>query len=155
MNFGGIKFKKLKNHSEIENISEYIEEYKKKVPDVKIYIGCDSQNIKKSTIYATVIILHHPRIGGHVLYNKEVVPFVKDRWLRLWDETDRAVKVAEYLKTLKIKTDHIDLDYNEDPYYFSNNLLRAAIGYVESQGYKARWKPHSVAATQAADTICK
>ena len=49
----------------------------------------------------------------------------------------------------------IDLDYNEDPKYPSNKLVKAAVGYVESLGYKAKTKPGLLLATYAADGCCR
>jgi predicted RNase H-related nuclease YkuK (DUF458 family) len=50
---------------------------------------------------------------------------------------------------------NIDLDFNEDPKYQSNTILRSAVGYVEASGYEARWKPHDAYSVRVADQICK
>ena len=52
------------------------------------------------------------------------------------------------------KADYIDLDLNPDPMYRSNSVLRSALGYVESLGYKARIKPNAADASTCADMIC-
>jgi predicted RNase H-related nuclease YkuK (DUF458 family) len=53
------------------------------------------------------------------------------------------------------KPDCIDLDLNPDPKYNSNQLLRAAVGLIESMGIKARYKSTSPWAISIADTMCK
>ena len=52
------------------------------------------------------------------------------------------------------KAQFIDLDLNPDPRYKSNDVVRAAVGLVESMGYKARTKPFSLCASYAADKVC-
>jgi predicted RNase H-related nuclease YkuK (DUF458 family) len=46
------------------------------------------------------------------------------------------------------------LDLNPDPKYKSNQLLRAALGYVESMGYIPRCKPNAMCASYVADALC-
>ena len=52
------------------------------------------------------------------------------------------------------KAQFIDLDLNPDPRYKSNDVVRAAVGLVESMGYQARTKPYSLCASYAADKVC-
>jgi predicted RNase H-related nuclease YkuK (DUF458 family) len=64
--------------------------------------------------------------------------------------------LAKYLEDNGIqKPDFVDLDFNPDPKFQSNTVLRSALGYVESMGYKPRCKPYAVSATYEADKICK
>jgi predicted RNase H-related nuclease YkuK (DUF458 family) len=122
--------------------------------DHTIYVGTDSQNVGESTIYATVIVFHNSGKGGHVLYSKVVLPKINDRWTRLWKEVEFSVQAAEQLKDEAIpKVGYIDLDLNPDPKYKSNQVLRSAIGYVESMGYKARVKPNAIMASCVADNL--
>lgn len=156
-------FKSLTDRKEIDLIP-YIKNYLETHPDTKIYVGCDSQNAKYTTSYAAVIVLHHNGKGGHVLYSHNVVPRNRYKqslgtgveFARLWVEVEKAIEVAEYLRTSGIqKPSFIDIDLNPDPRFKSNQALRAALGYVESMGYIARCKPDAVSATYVADKICK
>lgn len=123
--------------------------------NIKIYVGSDSQNFGLFTTYATVVVLHYGSNGAHVLYCRERVPRVRDTFERLWDEVERSLMVAEHLLSAGIpKVDYIDLDFNPDPIYRSNSILRSAVGYVESMGYVARTKPYAAAASTCADAIC-
>jgi predicted RNase H-related nuclease YkuK (DUF458 family) len=59
------------------------------------------------------------------------------------------------LKDLGLTVKNIDLDFNEDPRFNSNTILRSAVGYVEASGFEARWKPHNAFSVRVADQICK
>ena len=154
-----MKFKSLSNRQEIVDIASYIKDVISKKPETKIYIGTDSQNKKKHTTYVSVIVLHlsenDTTTGGHVLYTYEDVSKIKDRYLRLWNEVERSINVSNFLKSLGTLIDFVDLDFNENPRWESNTVLNSAIGYVESLGYLARFKPHNPFAVRVADHLCK
>lgn len=148
-----MKFKRLSDKVEV-NLIEYASEFLKNNPGHKVYVGTDSQNIGRKTIYATVIVFHNSGIGGHVLFYKREEPIIRDRFSRLWKEVELSVEAAEQFKGIGIPPiECIDLDLNPDPKYKSNQVLRSALGYVESLGYKARIKPESVMATCVADKL--
>jgi predicted RNase H-related nuclease YkuK (DUF458 family) len=147
-------FKRLSDHENIDLI-EYVRNAINVDEQVRIYIGTDSHNRGNATVYGTVVVIHYGNRGGHVIYYKESVPKIKDTFSRLWKEVDLSVRVAEMLKESGVATaDYIDLDYNPDPKYRSNSVLRSAVGYVESMGYVARTKPYSSAASCVADFVC-
>ena len=79
-----------------------------------------------------------------------------NKFTKLWNEVQDSVELAQYLEANGIeKPAYIDLDFNPDPRYQSNTVLRAALGYVESLGYSPRCKPDAVSASYIADKICK
>jgi predicted RNase H-related nuclease YkuK (DUF458 family) len=83
-----------------------------------------------------------------------VVPRVRDNFNRLWKEVEDSIAVAMYLRENNLsEVEYIDLDLNPDPKYNSNTVLRAALGYVESMGFKARIKPNAAAASCCADHL--
>ena len=66
-----------------------------------------------------------------------------------------SIETAELL-TAKVKVQvQIDLDYNVDERYYSNNLVQAASGWAQSLGYKVNIKPDNQVATRAADQHCR
>jgi predicted RNase H-related nuclease YkuK (DUF458 family) len=149
------KWRKLSDSEEIDLIS-YIKLWMSSNPGHRIYIGCDSQNKGRSTTYATVIVLHYPLGGGHVLYRRDKIEKVTSSFERLWKEVELSVEVANLLIDSGLgKPDCIDVDLNPDPRYNSNQLLRAAVGLIESMGIKARYKSKSPWAISIADTMCK
>lgn len=149
-----MRFKKITGFPEFE-LHTYVKKYldQHKGFDVKIYLGCDSQTKGNQTIYATTVVFHVATSGCHVIYKKETMPVIKDMWTRLWKEAEKSVDVAVYLRERGIEIDTVDLDYNIDPKYGSNKLVSAAVGYVESLGFKARCKPELLPGCYAADGI--
>ena len=147
-------FKRLADGRVIDLIP-YIKEQLAESDNIKIYVGTDSQSVGDHTKYATVIVLHYGNNGGHVLYSKQIIPRVRDTFTRLWNEVELSLSTAEMMVEGGLpKADYIDLDLNPDPIYKSNSVLRSALGYVESLGYKARIKPNAAAASTCADMIC-
>jgi predicted RNase H-related nuclease YkuK (DUF458 family) len=149
-------FRKLGDHKPVLELGDYIKGEIAKNLDVKIYVGSDSHNTLTETRLATVIVIHYGNSGAHVLYNKSAVPIISDRFTRLWLEVTSSVDTAKFLKEeCGIKVEYVDLDLNDDPRYKSNSILRAALGYTESMGFKARWKPFSPFSVSIADSICR
>jgi predicted RNase H-related nuclease YkuK (DUF458 family) len=145
-------FKRLADLETVE-IGSYVSEYLRSNPNTVLYVGCDSQNKGEVTNYATTIVMHVGNTGCHVIYNREVVPRINDMWTRLWNEVEKSVAVALYLKEHGIEVDNIDLDLNNDPNEGSHKLVQAATGYVRSLGIAARIKPEVLPACHAADNL--
>lgn len=148
-----MQFKKLTADDSFD-VADYVKYYYElhKGHQLQLYLGCDSQN-KLQTTYATTLVFNIDTTGCHVIYRKEVVPIISDMWSRLWGEAERSVDTALYLRQHGIEIDTIDLDYNVDPQFKSNKVVAAAVGYVESLGFKARIKPDLLPAAYAADHI--
>jgi predicted RNase H-related nuclease YkuK (DUF458 family) len=150
-----LAFKSLTNNQDIDLIKT-IQNFLKNNNAVDIYVGCDSQNFKNSTSYAIAIVLYVKNKGGHILYSKETVPIIRDRYSRLWKEVERSIETAEFMRGHGIQRPlYIDLDLNPDPKYQSSQVLKAALGYVESMGYVPRSKPNAMIASHVADVLCK
>lgn len=148
-------FKRLSDH-QIVDVGDYVMNYLIDHPGTDIYVGCDSQNTKDRTVYATVVVLHKNSKGGHVLYVRESVPKILNNFNKLWGEVDRSVKLATELNhEFNLPVKYVDLDLNPDPKYRSSQVLRAAVGFVESMGFTPRVKPNELWAISAADSICK
>ena len=148
-----MKFNKLTDNQTFD-LADYVKNYLAvhKNQPLNIYLGCDSHNRLKTT-YATTLVFNVSSTGCHVIYKKEIVPLISDMWTRLWGEAERSVETALYLREHGIEIDTIDLDYNINPEHKSNKLVSAAVGYVESLGFKARVKPELLPAVYAADHI--
>jgi predicted RNase H-related nuclease YkuK (DUF458 family) len=148
------KFHRLSDRKQIDLIS-YLREKLSERNDIKIYIGSDSQDFVSTTGYATAIVLHYRNNGGHVLYTKTKRPRTDD-FTKHWNEVQDSVDIAMWLEKNGIpKADFIDLDFNPDPKYPSNAILKSALGYVESMGFIPRCKPYAFAAMKVADKICR
>lgn len=125
-------------------------------PGCEIYVGCDSQNVDSKTVYATVVVFRYGRNGAHVIYFKDEVKRISDLWTKLWGEVQRTIDVAGYLKIEGgIDVSRIDLDYNKNPKFKSNVVLKAAVGYVESLGYNYAVKPDLLPSIRVANKLCR
>lgn len=154
-NMKDITFKSLTNKKDIDLIG-YIQHHFEQYPEDKLYIGTDSQNMGNYTVYGIVLVLHRNNRGGHVLYTTIKLPRINDKHVRLWKEVEYSVELAEFLKESKVrKPEFIDVDFNADPKYASNTLLRSALGFIEGMGYTARAKPFSLVASYVADIVCR
>lgn len=147
-------FKTMNDHQPVELLS-YVQEMIRQNPNVKVYVGTDSQNYHRTTVYVSTVVLRYINNGAHVLYQKEKLDKISDRWTRLWEELQRSVDLAGYLRFEGgIDIAQIDLDFNSDPKFFSNKLLPAATGYAQSMGYETKSKPDILMATWAANVLC-
>lgn len=168
-----MKFKTLSSGKIIDDIIPYIKSYLKEWEEthyIEVIVGSDSQNRRRLTQFATVILLHKTSYesgigkGGHVLYmmDTENRPYAvsegerrEHRKMRLLKEVQKSIFVAELLRENGIKVEHIDLDLNPDPLYKSNEVLTEAMGWVTGMGFHSRCKPEAISASYAADLVCK
>jgi predicted RNase H-related nuclease YkuK (DUF458 family) len=146
-------FKKMGDLSKVD-LGPYSKEMILKYPEVKIFVGSDSQNYATKTLYATTVVFRFVNAGAHVIFHRESTPLVVDMWTRLWGELQRSIDVAGYLKfECDVPIEQIDLDLNSDPDFRSNRVFQAAVGYAQSLGYKAKTKPDLLLATWAANVL--
>ncbi|MFK7756253.1 MAG: ribonuclease H-like YkuK family protein [Flavobacteriales bacterium] len=149
-----ISFKIMHSGEDVDLLT-HIESIKANCPEVKIHIGCDSQNYRLHTVYVTTVVFRYPRNGAHVIYLKERVPKIQDLWTKLWGELERSAELGLKIREeYGIAVEQIDLDYNADPSYPSHKLLSAASGYLSSLGFNAKAKPDLLMAVWAANSLC-
>jgi predicted RNase H-related nuclease YkuK (DUF458 family) len=148
-------FKILDSNNRVD-IIEYVVNKLSDNPYIKLYIGSDSQNYGGYTHYSTVVVLRYNKNGGHVLYQKDKVPRIRDHWSRLWGECERSLEVARYLKEVSsINVEAVELDYNNEKKTESTKLVAATKGYVNSFGFTVKVKPEELIAVKAADYLCR
>jgi predicted RNase H-related nuclease YkuK (DUF458 family) len=139
----------------IPYVKTYLEENPRK--DIRIYVGCDSQNLKKKphTGYVTVVAFYIGTSGVHLIFLAEKVKKIRDNWTRLWGEVERTMQVAEELRNNGVPVYRIDLDFNQDDEHDSNRLVGAGEGLFKGMGYNVASKPDDLVASRAADHIIK
>jgi len=152
-----MKFKKLITQESIELYS-YVKDYITLHNDTVIGISTDSLCKSNKIVYATVVVLYRKGKGGHVLYRREF----KERKLygkasgknfeKLYYETILSQQVVEILEDFSPLID-VNLDFNNDPLYFSNNVLLASMGWFKAKGVKVSGKPCCYA--QVADEVVR
>lgn len=147
---------RLMDSQERVDLHTYVPAFMAAHPECALYVGSDSQNLGRQTVYVTAVVMRFPGMGAHVVYRKERVARISDMWTKLWGETERSVEVACFLRdTCKLNVERIDLDFNSDPDFSSHKLLSASSGYIQSLGFKSAAKPELLMAAWAANVMCQ
>jgi uncharacterized protein len=128
-----------------------------------VYIGADSIRFKKKdgrwyAKYSTVIILHVDSKHGAKIFHKNIeMPDYGNLRQRLITEAGFAIEAAsEIIDVIGNRRMEIHLDINPNPKHKSNVAVKEALGYVKgTTGLDAVIKPHSFAATHAADHVVR
>ena len=136
--------------------------------DSKIYIGCDSEVVKKTKTkgkvhkvrYTTVIVIHiEGSRGGNVYgwFDQDVIATKGDRYkreprYRLMNEVYKISDLYLELAPLVNKDVEIHLDLNPNEKHLSSKVVNQALGYVKGVcGVDAKVKPDAWAASACAD----
>ncbi len=138
----------------LEMISQFAKR-KKWDEELKIYVGCDSQNKRYNTSYVTVIAYRFGNKGGDFIYTRDNVKKIKERWPRLWGEVERSITIANLLRDNNIPIFCVDLDFNEKEIARSSDMVKAARGFVIGSGYDCTVKPEQQVASRAADHLVR
>lgn len=123
--------------------------------DVKVYVGCDSQNRRYSTQYVGVIAYRYGARGTHYIFTRDNVNKIRDRWNRLSKEVELSLELANMLKENGIEVHCIDFDFNSKEIARSHDLVQWAQGWAVSLGYNCTVKPEEQVASRAADHLVK
>lgn len=143
-----------------------IEEAKKAIiassQQSSVYIGCDSIRFRKNkqwyAKYSTVVIVHmDTKKGGRLFHSSVDMPDYGNLKQRLLMEVQLAVSTAtEIIDVIGDRHFEIHLDINPNPNHKSSVAVKEALGWVKgSLGMDAKIKPHSFAATHAADHVVR
>ena len=85
---------------QIEDLGDYCRDYVSKNKDLRIYVGTDSSQKRRYTLYATTVCFVHERAGAHVIFKRDRIPKIArhDLFNRLWKEVELSFEVGEYLE---------------------------------------------------------
>lgn len=142
----------------VQHSKEMIEQYAKRKKwdeTLKVYVGCDSQNRRYSTSYVTCICYRFGANGAHIIYWRDNVKKIRERWPRLSGEVERSLKIALMLKENNIPVFCVDLDFNEKEIARSSEMVAWAKGYVVGSGFNCTVKPNEQVASRAADHLVR
>lgn len=134
----------------IDDLRQYVLDWMVDKPEVELFVGCDSQEYTNTIDYAVSVCIYEVGKGGHVISKRTTHALTSNNNMRLWEEVNKSIEVAEELKDLGKKIT-IHVDYNVNPKFKSNELYEAGIGYARSMGYEAAGKPDAWAASKVAD----
>jgi len=136
-----------------EDLQEVREFIKNSSPESAVYVGCDSRQVRDSTIFVTVVVVHiNSNHGAKIFWRIERVKRINSIRQRLLEEVDRAVYTALMIAdVVGERPFEVHLDINPNPDHRSSVILKEAVGYVLAQGLKPVLKPDAIAATSVAD----
>ena len=119
----------------------------KELSNKRVFIGCDSKEKNKNTIFACVII--HDR---KYYYTKILLGEFKSYHDRLREEVNIVMSLAFYVFDVNPNLNlELHYDISQNPKMFSNKILRYASSYAESCNFKWKAKPNAWASTDIAD----
>ena len=147
-------------------MKKMIEEARKAIqessPTSSVYIGCDSIRYRSAkgftARYSTVIVLHKDSKHGCKLFHTTVtIDDYGSLKQRLLNEVMYAIQAAtEIIDIVGDRHMEIHLDINTNTKHKSSVAVKEALGYVRgSLNMEPKMKPHSFAATHAADYLTK
>lgn len=138
------------------NIVEHTLEQINKWPNLKIYIGTDSQDYGRVSRYATAICYRYGHRGAHYIFFLEDVPKIKSMEARLLGEANRTIETAELISSeIPVAFEALEFDYNHIPRFNSNKLLATVKGWVLGLNYIPVFKSGQMLAVKAADHIVR
>jgi len=101
-----MKFKKFGGQM-IDDLGQYMRDYLLEHPNVRIYVGCDSEKMGRQILYVTTICMYDSemRDGVHYILCKEWIPRKGTKGedtaqmiKRIWGEVEKVAQVGEYLE---------------------------------------------------------
>ena len=132
-------------------------------PNTKIYIGVDSERIKRDKIwyadYTAAIVVHINGNNGCKLFGEVTRERDYDRvdkpntrlMMEVFKVSELYLKLAEVLENRAVE---VHLDINPDEHHTSSNVVAQAIGYIRGTcNVEPLVKPRAFAATYAADRM--
>ncbi len=143
----------------LEEVRERIIKIMKKNPSDKfaLWVGTDSQSIKKKRLYVTAIVLYQIGHGGNIFYRKNWRPKDFNIVQQIYQETQRSldiIQVFEDLETMK-QIDAMEVHIDAGKNGRSRDAIEACIGYVTGMGFIPRIKPDAPCASYTADRYTK
>mgnify|MGYP005816624717 CR=1 FL=1 len=146
-------------HVSFEDIAVNIQNHSKKGGTV--YIGTDSQIVKKECIFSTAIVLHGAKDqeGGNFYIKREKFGSKKFSTLleRIYTEVENSVQIAMRIIRNCPKVDielHLDISGSEEGEKTSK-FADMLMGYAKGVGFECKIKPNAFAATTVADKFNK
>ena len=143
----------------IEEIKEYLTTVSE---ESKIYLGCDSERVRKNGIwyadYAIVLVVHKGgnngcKIFGDIIRERDYDQKKDKPALRLMTEVYKvSAFYLENLEFLESYDTEIHIDINPDEQFGSSCVLSQAIGYIKGVcQIEPKVKPEAFCASYAAD----
>lgn len=152
------KFRTVYNE-QIDDVVQYVQDYVNSSHDkVQVFVGCDSKEYRKHTIYVLAICMYRPGKGAHVIYAKKRIESSHEvLFNRMWKEVELTIELSLLLRD-KVYGVEIEphFDINPNDRHGSYVAYKGAAGYAQGAGFNtAKCKPQAFAASYAADRLTK
>ena len=173
------KFRKI-GGEEIPDVIPYIRNFVSEGEDVRVYVGCDSKQKRKITLYSLVIVLYDEmrHKGAHVIYMRMRTHKERDLFSLIMNEAIYSLNLSlwlddkleefyivpkfgenEYDNSIPVRRVEIHVDVNPDEgknkRNKSNVAYNAVMGMLCGSGFSVKAKPIAYAASCAADYLVK
>jgi len=137
----------------ILKMEEFIISAKSKDWNVKMIIGCDSQNRGDHWLFAVAVALHSIGHGGTFFIHRKKVHQKLHLSDRLFQEAALSLEIAEQIKGNKIVdlVDGIEIHADVGHNGKSSKYANAIKAMIEAYGYIGQIKPDAPIATHLAD----
>ena len=144
---------KTLNEVKIADVVQFVREASR--AGQAVHVGTDSQQSGRFTHFVTVVVILTPGKGGRVAYRRDVVPRITSLRERLLTEVWKSVDLGLQFSPV-VKGDlTVHIDANPVAIHKSSQYVHELVGLVVGQGFKALIKPHSWAASHAADHVVR
>lgn len=143
-----------------ELIKSFLEEYPSST--YSLTIGTDSEmkseKNKKHLELVTAIVIHRKGFGGRYFWRKKKINTVKTLRDKIYQEVLLSVETAKYLvPELKSRLNGLSSQYDLEIHIDvgekgeTREMIREVVGIVSGNGFVAKTKPYSYAASNIAD----
>lgn len=138
------------------NVVEHTLEQIEKWPNLKMYIGTDSQDEGAFTKYVTTIVYRYGSRGAHIVYLKDEIPRVKDIFTRLYNEGVKTIEIATMVTDeIPVSFEALEFDYADVKKTQSSKVVSSLKGWTKGINMNCSFKSGEQLATKASDHILR
>jgi len=126
----------------------------------KVFVGCDSQIVRNSCVFSTVICFHgaNDQMGGYYFFKREKIernsfPTILNRLLK---EVEKSIEMGYKIMEVNPDADieiHIDANSKKDAK--TTKFTDMLVGYAKGAGFRCKIKPDAWASNSIADKHSK
>jgi len=142
----------------IEDFGEVVRRVKEKLAEGTdiVAVGCDSQKVKRRTVFVVAIGVLNPDNSGGIYFTKKIIERKKFSLVeKLYKEAAMIVELCNKLIENGIEPDtveaHSDVGFNGK----SSMYLKGIVGMITAYGFKTKIKPLCWASNSIADKVSR
>jgi len=142
----------------IEDFDEVIRRIKEKISDGTdiVAVGCDSQKVKKRTVFVSAIGILNKNHNGGIFFTQKTVERKKYSLVeKLYKEATIIVELCNRLTENGINPDHVEAHSDVGFNGKSSIYLKGIVGMITAYGFTTKIKPLSWASNSIADKLAR